>query len=441
MKIRRKLLFASLYLSEGAPIGFLWLALPTQLRAAGVAIESITALTAALVLPWTLKFFWAPLIDLLQGRRWGLRHWIVTAQTVMGLTLLPLLILDPVRDFRALFGFLIGHAVAAATQDVAIDALCISTTPAEERGEINGWMQTGMLLGRSMLGGGALILAPWLGWSAVVGVLIAVTMFSAVLVLRMETSEQPTVDADKIDPAEVKRDETAQTPSTFSAVITALREVNTWVGLAFALTGGACFKALEVLYGPLLIDRGFTKTEVGSFAALPMISLMIAGSILGGRMSDRFGRKSLVAGVLVLICVAVSGLAVLDRLADLHRSPMLLGCLGVAAFGIGVFTAASYAMFMDLTHPVVAATQFSAFMGMTNGCEAWSTWWAGRIIGSVDCGYSEALLILCGISLLSLGLLPLFRRVDWFPAVVSVQSNSQADTAVANSRKNSATKS
>ncbi len=165
---KRKLLFTCLYLSEGAPIGFLWLALPTRLRASGVPIEQITWLTAVLVLPWTFKFAWAPLIDLLQNSRWSLRSWIVTAQSVMGLTLLSLLVLDPVSDFQQLSMFLLVHAFAAATQDVAIDALCISVTSPAERGEINGWMQTGMLLGRAMLGGGALVISPYIGNQGVV---------------------------------------------------------------------------------------------------------------------------------------------------------------------------------------------------------------------------------------------------------------------------------
>jgi len=78
-----------LYFSEGAPIGFIWLAMPTRLRARDVPIEQITWLTAILVIPWTFKFLWAPLVDLLRGRRWTLRHWIIAAQTAMGLTLLP----------------------------------------------------------------------------------------------------------------------------------------------------------------------------------------------------------------------------------------------------------------------------------------------------------------------------------------------------------------
>jgi MFS family permease len=398
---RRKLLFASLYLSEGAPIGFLWLALPTRLRASGVPIEQITWLTAVLVLPWTFKFAWAPLIDLLQNPRWSLRSWIVAAQSLMGLTLLSLLVFDPVTDFQRLALCLLVHAFAAATQDVAIDALCISVTAPAERGEINGWMQTGMLLGRAMLGGGALVIAPYVGNAGVVGLLIGVTTFSMLLVLCMADDLKSQLAGDEFVAPE------SRLRSVGQSVSQALRERNTWVGLAFALTGGAAFKALEVIYGPFLIDRGFTESEVGAFAALPMIGLMIAGSLAGGFLSDRFGRRRFVALSLVLICLSVAALSVCDLTLELHRGRALLVCLACAAFSIGLFTAASYALFMDITHPAVAATQFSAFMGLTNGCESWSTWTSGRIITEHD--YPAALLALCVVSLLSIGLLPLLN--------------------------------
>lgn len=86
----RTTFFALLYASEGAPIGFIWWALPTLLRREGVPIEQISGLTALLLLPWAGKFLWAPLIDLGRSSRWGLRAWIMTAQVGMGLALLPL---------------------------------------------------------------------------------------------------------------------------------------------------------------------------------------------------------------------------------------------------------------------------------------------------------------------------------------------------------------
>ncbi len=151
--------FTLLYLSEGAPIGFIWWALPTMLRTAGVAVPKITALTAMLVLPWVFKFLWAPLVDAMRTPRWGFRAWIISAQLAMGATLLPLIWLDPTGHFQLWGVLLLLHAFSAATQDVAIDAMAINLVPEHQRGTLNGCMQAGMLVGRSLFGGGALLVA------------------------------------------------------------------------------------------------------------------------------------------------------------------------------------------------------------------------------------------------------------------------------------------
>ena len=398
--LRRRILFTALYLSEGAPIGFLWLALPTRLKSAMVPIEQITALTAALVIPWTFKFAWAPLIDVLQSGRWTLKHWILLAQFLMGATLMPLIWIDPISSMKLIGLLLLLHAFAAATQDVAIDALCISVTDATERGRLNGWMQTGMLAGRAAMGGGALLLGSRIGDSAVVAMLVAITTFSGCLLLGAKLPQRSS-------------EMTSQSPSTGTIagsarlmardLFGAIRGRRFWVGIAFALTGPAAFKAFEVVIGPFLIDRGLTKEDVGSFTAVVMIGAMVAGSLIGGRLADRFSRKGFVASSLGFIIATLITLSITDIMTGQSGGTHLLFLIAVTAFGIGLFTVAAYAMFMDLTEPRIAATQFSAFMGATNGCEAWSTLLMGQLIAGF--GYATGILSLCGVSLASLLLL------------------------------------
>lgn len=402
--MRRRLLFAALYVSEGAPIGFLWLALPTRLKSAGVPIEQITALTAVLVIPWTLKFAWAPLVDILSHSRWTLKHWILAAQVIMGLTLTPLIWADPVSDMSWLSLILLIHATAAATQDVAIDALCISVTSAEERGRLNGWMQAGMLGGRAAMGGGALVLSSYIGPVAVVFVLLSIIMFSAVLLLQSRVVSSSHLTDVPVQQAPSFRH---RLKSVWSELKGALTGRQTWLALAFALTGPAAFKAFEVVIGPFLIDHGFSEREVGTFTAIVMIGAMVLGSLIGGRLADRFSRTSLVTSSLLFIVTSLSLLAISDLY--FHANAIQLQILIAAtAFGIGVFTVAVYAMFMDLTRPAIAATQFSAFMGATNGCESWSTLLMGRLVAAY--GYPVGILTLCGVSVLTLPLLLGLRR-------------------------------
>jgi len=91
---RRERLFAFLYFCEGAPIGFVWWALPAYWSHAGVPVERVTLVTAAAVIPWSLKWLWAPLVDLTAARI-GYFPWVLATQLMMGLALWPIVWLDP----------------------------------------------------------------------------------------------------------------------------------------------------------------------------------------------------------------------------------------------------------------------------------------------------------------------------------------------------------
>lgn len=405
----RRVLFALLYFSEGAPIGFVWWALPTILREAGTSIENITALTALLTLVWGLKLLWAPLVDVVRGPRWTLRAWIVTSQIAMVATILSLLWIDPAQSLGLLAVVLTLHALAAATQDVSIDALAIRSTTADERGSINGWMQAGMLLGRSAFGGGALIVRNHYGDRAVVLLLacaITVTL-AAALFFRDTTS----ATVERVPLGHRIRD-----LSTRLGI--AVRRRCTWLGLAFAATGGVAFEAVGALAGPFLVDREIGSDIIGWFFALPSVVCMLAGALLGGYLSDRAGRRRTVVAASVWIAVTVLLLALLDGPLGVRAPTALLGVLSSLYAGIGLFTASSYALFMDLTDRELGSTQFSAFMGATNLCETWAVLVVGMLVTSAS--YSIAF---ATMALLSLCALPLVAGLR----ATSAQSTSAPD--------------
>lgn len=385
----RALLFTALYASEGGPIGFIWWALPTLLRSKGLGVDKITGLTAILVMPWVLKFLWAPLVDSLRSPKWGFRSWIISSQIVMGITLLPLVWLNPVNDFSLWSGLLLAHAVSAATQDVSVDALAINTVPSDHRGAINGFMQAGMLVGRSVFGGGALLVANKFGWSWIIAGLIGCVLFSLVLLIFVREPESVIVSRNR-----------------FSGFAEHLREAfslrSTWIGLIFALISASAFEATGALAGPYLIDRQVSNETIGWFFALPVVIATITGGLVGGRLSDRMGRTRSVGIFLCGFVIMVLALAATDKYAA--SSPAVwLGILTGMYLFVGLFTAASYALFMDLTDPKIGGTQFSTFMAATNGCESWSVWAGGQIVARA--GYASGFFAMSLVSLLSLPLL------------------------------------
>ena len=382
----RTIVFTILYASEGAPIGFIWWALPTVLRSADVPIEQITGLTALVVLPWVFKFAWAPLVDALRAPWWGFRAWIMTAQALMGLTLVPLVWLDPVTRFDAWRLLLLLHAFSAATQDVAIDALAINSVAPRDRGVLNGCMQAGMLVGRSLFGGGALWAAAWLGREWIVVALIVWIWIALAVVMAVR------------EPAGLSSP--SQTPGAFRRTLwSVLQRRTTWLGLGFALTSAAAFEATGQLAGPFLVDRGVPPATIGLFFGIFVVSATLVGGLLGGMISDRWGRVRSVGAFLAGFVLMIVLLAIADSAGGVRPAVLLVLLTGMYFF-VGLFTAASYALFMDLTEPRLGATQFSTFMAATNGCESWSAWAGGRIAGAA--GYPSAFLALSGASLLSL---------------------------------------
>jgi predicted MFS family arabinose efflux permease len=390
----RRLLFTALYFSEGAPVGFIWWALPTTLAAAGTDIGTITALTSLLVLPWVFKFLWSPLIDGIRSPRWTLRSWILTAQVIMGCALVPLLFYDLAADLWKLVPFLLLSTIAAATQDASIDALAISTVPPSERGSVNGWMQMGMLVGRSAFGGGALLLDRQLGQAAVFLLLIGVIWSSSLLVL---LSAEP-APRDQ-EPRNIRSHMRALLPRLASA----FRTRTTWFGLLFAAIAGAGFEGVGAVAGPFLIDQGYSQKEIGTFFAFYSVVAMAGGAVIGGYLADRIGTRKAVAGFLLLFSATIFVLAALSANAALRTGPWLLPTMTFLYACIGMFTASSYALFMEITDPALGATQFSAFMGATNGCESWSGLAVGKTAPVL--GYPVAFAALTCVSLAALPLL------------------------------------
>lgn len=386
----RRVLFAALYLSEGAPIGFIWWALPTRLREDGVPVSEIASLAAFSVLPWALKFLWAPLVDTLRTDRWGLRAWIIFAQLMMGLTLIPLFDGSILANVSLLRWLLFTHALCAATQDVAVDALCISTVPTVERGTLNGLMQAAMLLGRALFGGGSLLIFGLLGHRIVIAMLIIATWTSTILVV-LAVRESVAPD----DGSSPRRLE-----GFLHSLSSAVCSPATWLGLVFAATAGAGFEAIGAVAGPFLIDRGLARDTVGIFFAGPTIVLMLAGSLLWGWASNRDGRRSVSARMIAALSAAGLFLALAAWRSSDTSHVAVISALSMLYFMMGLFTAASYTLLMNITDPRLGATQFSAFMGATNFCEAWSAMVGGRLVDSL--GYPAMFAIMSGLTLVAI---------------------------------------
>lgn len=258
---------------------------------------------------------------------------------------------------------------------MAIDALAIRTVPAHERGSLNGAMQAGQIGGRVVFSSGVLYLAATTGERLAVPMLLSVLAITLLLV-----AFAPPVLANGRGPAPPGR------RRRYLRLL--LRTPRFWRLIAFASLSGAGFEAAGSLSGSWLVDRGFVDGDIATFR-LVSAGLMALGALLGGRIADRHGAGRSARCWLVALAITIVGTGFTDSVVS----------YATMYFGIGGFTAASYALFMQNARGPLAATVFSAFMGLTNACEAWS----GRVGGvlQVGNGYAVALSSLALVSLLA----------------------------------------
>ncbi|NDV46994.1 MFS transporter [Paludibacter sp. 221] len=108
----------SLYLAEGLPYVAVNTISVILFKRLGVSNADIALYTSWLYLPWIIKFFWSPFIDLLKTKRW----WIVSMQLLIGAGFAGIAFAIPVPFFfQATLAFFWLLAFSSATHDIAAD--------------------------------------------------------------------------------------------------------------------------------------------------------------------------------------------------------------------------------------------------------------------------------------------------------------------------------
>ena len=355
MTTRQKLLWiAALYFAEGFPFGLVVDVVPVYFRLQGVSLTDIGLLGLA-GLPWTLKFLWAPAVDL-WGRR---RTWIWICQGLMSVPLLVLAFLHAQEQTWALWAVLVLLAVLSATQDIAIDAYTIELLDKKEMGVANGVRVTAYRI--ALIGAGGLFVAAagFVGWPAVF-----VGAAGLMGVLGVMSSSLP--DARAESPAGEPQPARSAADAIREPVRLFLARPGFWAVAAFVLT----FKLGDMAIGPMIkpfwVDRQFTPVQIGLVPGTLGVVATIGGALLGGMLTTRWGifKALWVLGVLQAVSNLVyAGAAVLPPSEALMYAASL-----VESFCGGLGTAPFLAFLMSICSKSHAATQYallSALFGLT----------------------------------------------------------------------------
>jgi MFS transporter, PAT family, beta-lactamase induction signal transducer AmpG len=371
---RKYLLLGSLYLAQGLPYGFFTQALPVILRENKLSLPLI-GLAQLLMLPWALKFLWAPLVDGVDAPRRGRRRAVIIPLQLIAVFLLGGLALAPEAMSVLAVGVLLVN-VCAATQDIATDGLAVEILTPGERGIGNG-LQVGAYRVGMVIGGGAiLIVFGRAGW------MVAFLALAGLLAL----STLP-----------IARYREAPTPKPTAAKRAVLREsfsrpgFRSWVVVLVTYKTGEWFAAS--MLRTFLTDEGSTIDEIGVMVGLFGFSAALVGSFAGGALTTKLGRRRALVtfGILQTFAIASMSLAVVAP-----STPMFYGIVVAEHLTSGMATAALFTAMMDFSRPATAGTDYT----MQASLVVISTGIAALLSGfsATALGYASHFLVAAGLS-------------------------------------------
>lgn len=339
--VKKLTLLGSLYLAQGLPDGFFRQTLPVMLRREGVSLEGI-GLATLLMLPWGLKFLWAPLVDRHGSPRFGRRRsWIVPLQLTAIVVMLLLAQSDPQQGLTPLLVGVLLINFVAATQDIAADGLAVTLLRPEERGLGNGVQVGAYRVGMILSGGVLIVLFEQIGWAGCFYWMAAASTLALVPVLMTREPVAPPPE-----PVEIGM----------------LRGFLRQRGMAGWLLTIAAFKFGEAfataMLRPMFVDRELSMVALGWITGTAGFIAGLVGAMVGGACVGAYGRHRMLMIFGLLQAVAVASYALL-ALGPLDLTRVYVICI-FEHLASGMATAALFTMMMDATRPNAAGTDYTA---------------------------------------------------------------------------------
>ena len=145
----------TLYFAEGLPYVLVVTVSAIMFKQLGISNADVALYTSWLYLPWVIKPFWSPFVDLVKTKRW----WLLLTQVILGAGLAGVaLTLNTTNFFRWSLAILWLLAFSSATHDISIDGFYMLGLDEGEQSMFVGIRNTAYRIAMIAGQGGLLIL-------------------------------------------------------------------------------------------------------------------------------------------------------------------------------------------------------------------------------------------------------------------------------------------
>ena len=366
---RRVLLVLLMGFASGLPLLLTFSTLSAWLATAGVRRAAIGAF-ALVGTPYAFKFVWSPLIDRLPpplplGRR---RGWGVAIQLSLIAAILGLGSQNPKHHLVLMAMLAVLVAFLSASQDIVIDAWRVEILPLDLQGPGAGVIQTGYRLAMLVSGAGALVIAARVGWFAAYATMAALLALGILVFLFGPEPHVPSENR-QIQQLATKPSGWSVTKSWFTtAVIGPFADFMRrplWLVILIFIVGYKLGEAMAgVMATPLYISLGFSLNEIAAVSKLVGFFATVAGALIGGVVTVRFGilRSLIICGVLQ----SAGNLFYVLQAIGGHRIGYLALCVTAENLTGAMAGAALVVYLSSLCSPAFTATQYALLSSLAS---------------------------------------------------------------------------
>lgn len=329
----------TLYVAEGLPyfaVNTLTVLLYTNM---GISKTEMAFYTGWLYLPWVIKPFWSPFVDLIRTKRW----WIIAMQLLIALAMGGIAFTLPTSFFfaatLAIFWIM---AFASATHDISADGFYMLALDERQQAAYVGVRSTFYRIASILGQGGIVMMAGYLetafgniskAWSVTFGLLSA--LFFVIFLYHLWALPRPATD--KALPDVTARNIASDFVRTF---ITFFSKPHILIALAFMLLyrlpEALCIKMVQPFLKDSLADGGIglSTTQIGFVNGTVGVIALLGGGILGGLLIANGGLKRWLfpmAAALTLPCAVYCYLAIMQP----DNYILVATLIGFEQFGYG----------------------------------------------------------------------------------------------------------
>ena len=402
----------TLYFAEGIPYFIVNTISVIMYKNLGMPNGRLAALTSLLYLPWVIKPFWSPFVDIIGTKR----RWIVWMQLAMTAAFVALaLSVHPTFFTLSLIFFWI-TAFASATHDIAADGFYMLALDHKRQAVFVGirslFYRVSMIFGQGVLVFIAGLLERRLGsvptaWR--ITLIITALIFAILSVWHIFLLPRPAEDSVR-EEARTAREIFREFGRTFATFFT---KPGIWLAMCFLLL----FRLPEALsikmLTPFLLDTAeagglmLSTEQVGLAYGTIGVAGLVVGGILGGIAAAKWGlRKSLVP---MVCCVAIPCLVyVYLAMARPDNIWIVSGCILLDQFGYG-FGFTAYMLYMIYVSEGEFKTSHyslcTAFMALSMMVPGFFAGWLQEALG-----YTGFFILVMACSLLSIPVTALAAR-------------------------------